>query len=93
MGRWVLRCFRTQLEFNFREGRPLFTELKGGFIIPDKWEIYVIQLPQSEKLEAILKIDCIRFVASDGEVMIGDPRDFNTYDSVLETLRRPSRRM
>jgi len=57
----------------------------------DKWEMNVIHLPKSEKFKAVLKIDSIRYIGSEGEPMIGDPRDFNDYNSVLETLRSTSR--
>jgi hypothetical protein len=57
----------------------------------DKWEMNVIQLQSTKKFRAVVKIDSIRYIGSEGEPMIGDPRDFHQYNAVVETLKSSSR--
>jgi hypothetical protein len=68
-----------------------FSELKGGLIFAEKWELMVIRLPPQNQVKAVIKIDLLRFFGSEGEPLMGDPRDFNSYRAVIETLQDPSR--
>jgi hypothetical protein len=66
------------------------TELTGGLIFPDKWEINVIQ-PRPKSFRAVVKIDLLRSFGNEGEATVGDPRDFNTYRNVVDLLKDPNR--
>lgn len=68
-----------------------FSELKGGLIFAEKWELMVIYLRKVNRFKAVVKIDLIRFFGSDGMPLLGDPRDFNSYRTVIEALQDPSR--
>jgi hypothetical protein len=72
-------------------GRRL-TELKGGLIFAEKWELAVLHLSKHNTLKAVIRIEQLRIFGSDGEVTIGDPRDFNTYKVVIDLLNDPERR-
>jgi len=66
------------------------TEITGGLIFTDKWDINVLQ-PRPKSFKVAVKIDLLRFFGNDGEATIGDPRDFNTYKTVVDLLKNPSR--
>ena len=66
------------------------TEITGGLIFADKWDINVVQ-PRPKSFRAAVKIDLLRFLGNDGETTIGDPRDFNTYRNVVDLLKDPNR--
>ena len=61
-------------------------------MVAEKWELNILYAAKSDKFTAVVKVDSIRLLGSEGEPTIGDPRDFNDYNSVLETLRSSSRR-
>lgn len=66
------------------------TEITGGLIYADKWDINVVQ-PRPKSFRAAVKIDLLRLFGNDGEATIGDPRDFNTYRNVVDLLKDPNR--
>jgi hypothetical protein len=69
-----------------------FSELRGGLIFAEKWELMVIHLRKGNRFKAVVKFDLIRFFGSDGMPLIGDPRDFNSYRTVIEILEDSSRK-
>jgi len=66
--------------------------LKGALFYALKWELNVVYLSKSDRFKATVKVDSIRLVGGEGEIQIGEPRDFDEYNSVQETLRSSSRR-
>lgn len=72
-------------------GRRL-TEIKGALIFVEKWELNVIPSQKSNTLKAVVKIDLLRLFGDEGEAMIGDPREFNTYKDVKDALTDPQRK-
>lgn len=72
-------------------GRRL-SEMRGALIFVEKWEFKVIEL-KSGGLEAGVKMDLLRVLGNEGEATIGDPRDFNSYRSVIDLLTDPKRRL
>lgn len=72
-------------------GRRL-TEIKGALIFVEKWELNVISSQKSNTLKAVVKIDLLRLFGDEGEAMIGDPREFNSYKDVKDALTDPQRK-
>ena len=71
-------------------GRRL-SEMRGALIFVEQWELNIIPVPKLNTLKAVVKIDLLRFFGNEGEVMIGDPRDFNSYRDVKDALADPHR--
>jgi hypothetical protein len=74
-----------------RSGRRL-SEMRGAVISAEIWELNVIHITKTDKFGAVVKIDLLKFRGNEGEAMIGDPRDFNSYRDVVEALSNPRRR-
>ena len=68
-----------------------FAEVKGGLIKPVKWQFDVVYLPKNNKYKAVVIIDQIALMGSDGESTIGTPVDFNTLPEVFKILNDPKR--
>jgi hypothetical protein len=66
--------------------------MRGALIFADKWELNVLHMPKTDKFRVVVKIDLLRSHGCEGEAVIGDPRDFNTYRDVNEYLLDPKRR-
>ena len=58
----------------------------------ERWELNVVQQAVTDTFIAVVKVDRLRLFGSEGEAVIGDPVDFNSYHNVDVVLNDPTRR-
>jgi hypothetical protein len=74
-----------------QSGRRL-SEMRGAVISAETWELNVIHVTKTNTFKAVVQIKDLKFRGNEGEAMIRDPRDFNSYRDVIEALNDPRRR-
>jgi hypothetical protein len=70
----------------------IFTQLGGGLVFAEKWELNVIHTSKADRFKAAVKIDKLRLYGSIGEPEFGKPKDFNMVEAVIDVLADPKRR-
>lgn len=81
---------RLKLIFSLSSRR--LSEIRGGLVFIEQWELNVVQQAITDTFVAVVKVDRLRLFGSEGEAVIGAPIDFNTYPNVEITLNDPTRR-
>ena len=65
--------------------------MTGGLIYPQNWLFKVVKLPTSGELAGAIEIRGLKYIGNEGEGLIGEPYNFNSYPDVINLLKDPNR--